>query len=73
MRVNRILFINSEVFLFFLGGLAAEEPGGQAERRPQMCGASVKKTAHGNVRIHPSAPEKHALETTRASGVKRLK
>lgn len=50
------------------GGLAAEEPGGEAERRPERRGAPPEEEANRHHGLHPSTTEEHALEAPSATG-----
>lgn len=49
------------------GWLAAEEPRGQAQGGSQRCDADAEEETHGHHGVHPSPPQKHALETPSAS------
>lgn len=50
------------------GGLAAEEPGGQAEGGASWCGASAEEEAHRHHWFYAGPPEKHALEAPPGTG-----
>lgn len=50
------------------GGLAAEEPGDQAEGGPQRRGTAAQEEAHRHDRLHPRPAQEHALEAPGAAG-----
>ena len=50
------------------GGLAAEEPGGEAERGPKRCSPAAEEETYRHLRVHTCPSQEHALETAHGAG-----